>query len=98
MGSCHDHGFTLAGTVTNGSGQPVVGAEVRLVDARNKAISMYTGSKGNFYTSASWTAPATVGVRNASAKNVMATALVASSGGCNGCHASGGTQAAIHLP
>jgi hypothetical protein len=98
MGGCHNHGFTLAGTVTDGAGSGVGGVEVRLVDANKKKISVYSGSNGNFYSSSSWVAPATVGVRNASAKNVMVTSLAASNGGCNGCHATGGTQSKIHIP
>jgi hypothetical protein len=98
MGGCHNHGFTFAGTVTNASGSGVGGVEVRLVDAKGKAISVYSGSDGNFHSSTAWTAPAKVGVRSASAKNVMVTALTAANGGCNGCHASGGTQSKIHIP
>jgi hypothetical protein len=98
MGGCHNHGFTFAGTVTNGAGAGVAGAEVRLVDANGKAISVYTGSNGNFHSSSSFVAPAKIGVRNAAAKAIMVTALTAANGGCNGCHANGGTQTPIHLP
>jgi hypothetical protein len=98
MGGCHNHGFTFAGTVTNGAGAGVAGAEVRLVDANGKAISVYTGSNGNFHSSTAWTGPAKIGVRNAAATAIMATALVAANGGCNGCHATGGTEPPIHLP
>jgi hypothetical protein len=98
MGGCHNHGFTFAGTVTNGAGAGVAGAEVRLVDANGKAISVYTGSNGNFHSSTSFVAPAKVGVRNAAAKAIMITGLTAAQGGCNGCHATGGTQTPIHLP
>jgi hypothetical protein len=88
----------FAGTVTNGAGKGVAGAEVRLVDANNKAISVYTGSNGNFHSSTSFSGPAKVGVRNAGAKAIMVTALKTSDGGCNGCHASGGSTSPIHLP
>jgi hypothetical protein len=98
MGGCHNHGFTFAGTVTNGAGQGVGGAEVRLVDANNKAISVYTGSNGNFHSSSSWVAPAKVGVRNAAAKVLMVSVLQSTQGGCNGCHITGGTQSPIHIP
>jgi len=98
MGGCHNHGFTFAGTLTDGQGNGVAGAEVRLVDANNVAISVHTGANGNFHSSAPWTAPAHVGVRNDSNVALMVTALGASNGGCNGCHAPGGTVARIHLP
>lgn len=98
MGGCHDHGFTFAGTLTDGQGNGVAGAEVRLVDANNNAISVHTGSNGNFHSSTPWAAPAHVGVRNATNVALMVTALQASNGGCNGCHATGGTVAKIHLP
>jgi len=98
MGGCHNHGFTFAGTVTDGAGAGVAGAEVRLVDANGKAISVYTGSNGNFHSSTAFVAPAHIGVRNASAKSVMVTALQATNGGCNGCHGTGLTVAAIHVP
>jgi hypothetical protein len=98
MGGCHDHGFTFAGTLTDGNGNGVAGAEVRLVDANNVAISVHTGSNGNFHSSTSFTAPAHVGARDATNTAIMITALAASNGGCNGCHATGGTVAKIHLP
>lgn len=98
MSGCHDHGFTFAGTVTNGAGLGVAGAEVRLVDANNKAISVYTGRTGNFHSSTSFAAPAKIGVRNAASKNIMLTALSAANGGCASCHVNGGTTTPIHLP
>ena len=96
MGGCHNHGFTFAGTLYNAAGQAVPNAEVRLVDAKGKAISVYSGTNGNFHSSTSWTPPAHVGARDATNKVVMATPL--SAGGCNGCHATGGTTPKIHLP
>jgi hypothetical protein len=98
MGGCHDHGFTFAGTLTDGNGNGVAGAEVRLVDTNGVAISVYTGSNGNFHSSTAFTAPAHVGARDAADKALMITALTASNGGCNGCHATGGAVAPIHLP
>jgi hypothetical protein len=110
--SCHNHGFTFAGTVFDASGVGVGGAEVRLVDATGKVISVYTdnlggSSQGNFYSSQSFVAPAHVGVRNATNAQVMITAIQtgaqspASTGGaCNACHCTGTgcAIAPIHLP
>lgn len=99
MGGCHNHGFTFAGTLTDGAGNPVAGAEVRLVDANGTAILVHTGSNGNFRSSAPWVPPAHVGARTAANKVIMVTPLaVAKNGGCNGCHATGGTVAPIHVP
>ncbi len=114
--SCHKSGgssgsdakaFTAAGTVYDATGKGVGGAEVRIVDANNNATSVYTGSTGTFYFTGAWTAPAKIGVRNASAVQNMNTPLLsgsqppASSGGaCSACHCTGGscTIAAVHLP
>jgi hypothetical protein len=100
--------FTFAGTVYDGNGNVVVGAEVRLVDANGNASSVYTDSAGNFHKGGSgFMAPAHVGVRNASATQNMFEALQSSQqgpaitgGACNACHCTGGTctVAPIHLP
>ena len=98
MGGCHNHGFTFAGTLTDGNGNPVAGAEVRLVDANGTGISVHTGSNGNFHSSTPFVAPAHVGARNATNTSLMVTALTSANGGCNGCHKTGGTTTPIHLP
>jgi hypothetical protein len=85
MGGCHDHGFTFAGTLTDGNGGPVAGAEVRLVDANNNAISVYTGPEGNFHSSTPWVGPAHVGARDATNTELMVTSLQA--GSCCGVRA-----------
>lgn len=106
--SCHRTGggeaprFSFGGTLYDGSGKPVAGAEVRLVDANGKASSVYTGSNGTFYGQGSgFAAPAQVGVRNASGAKDMVSALQASNGGaCSSCHCTGGTCSVppVHLP
>ena len=98
MNGCHDHGFTFAGTLTDGAGKGVAGAEVRLVDANGKAISVHTGPNGNFHSSTTFTGPSNVGARDASNKALMVATIQPANGGCNGCHANGGTTAPIHLP
>jgi hypothetical protein len=111
--SCHSGGpeppaFAFGGTLYDGSGKPVVGAEVRLVDANGNATSVYTGPSGNFYKGGSgFAGPAHIGVRNATSQQEMFTALQSSSqppastgGACNACHCSGSgcTIGPIHLP
>lgn len=99
MGGCHDHGFTFAGTLFDAAGAAVSSAEVRLVDANGKAILVHSGPNGNFYSSTPWVPPARVAARTATSKVVMVSALAtAANGGCNGCHATGGTVAKIHVP
>jgi hypothetical protein len=112
MSSCHNHGFTFAGTLFDANGAGVGGAEVRLVDAKGLVISVYTdngggSSQGNFYGRQAFVGPAHVGARNASSTQDMHTALQstaqtpASTGGaCNACHCTGTgcTIAPIHLP
>jgi len=100
--------FEIGGTVYNGSGVGVGGAEVRLVDANNNATSVYTGSNGTFYIRGSgFAGPAHVGVRNASAVQNMITALQSGSqppattgGACSACHCTGSgcTVSDVHLP
>jgi hypothetical protein len=107
---CHNHGFTIAGTLFDSTGAGIGGAEVRLVDSTGQVISIYTatgGSQGNFYSKKSFVGPAHIGVRDAASTQTMITAIQstaqapASTGGaCNACHCAGGgcTIAAIHLP
>jgi hypothetical protein len=106
---CHEHAgsFTIGGTVYDGSGNAVSGAEVRVVDATSKAFSVYTGSNGTFHSSTSFTAPAHIGVRDATHTADMITALQSGSqppapsgGACSGCHCTGTgcTVSAVHLP
>lgn len=110
MSSCHNHGFTFAGTLVDSTGAGVGGAEVRLVDATGQATSVYTAtgsSQGNFYSTHAFVGPAHVGARNAVSTQNMLTAIQttaqapASTGGaCNACHCTGAgcTIAPIHLP
>jgi hypothetical protein len=98
MNGCHNHGFTFAGTLTNGAGAPVAGAEVRLVDSTGAAISVFTGPSGNFHSSTPFTGAAHVGARTATKTVNMVGTITAASGGCNGCHATGGTVTPIHVP
>ena len=100
MNGCHNHGFTIAGTVyaaVNG-GTPVVGATVHVVDANGQKLDIVTQDNGNFYTSTPVAYPITVLATECPNIQPM-TATVAGPGptGCNksGCHSSGNY---IHLP
>lgn len=100
MDGCHNHGFTLAGTLfAPGTTTPVVGATITVVDAANVSFDMVTQRNGNFYTSTRVTFPVAVAATSCPDLVHMAGQVTAGNGGCNaqGCHATGG-QGAIHLP
>jgi hypothetical protein len=97
MGSCHNHGFTLAGTLFN-NGVAVVGASITVADANGATFDMVTMRNGNFYTSKTIAFP--VHVVASSCPNVaMMSGPIAQGQGCNksGCHVAG-AQGQIHLP
>ncbi len=101
---CHAGGggeaptFAFGGTLYDGNGKAVVGAEIRVVDANGKAASVYTGPEGNFHSSGTLTMPWHAGARNATSKALMISSLTY--GGCNKCHCTGSscTTAPLHLP
>jgi hypothetical protein len=98
MGGCHNHGFTLAGSLFQpGTTTPVVGASITVTDATGKSLDMVSQRNGNFYTSTKLTFPVTIAA--SSCPDVSHMTAQVSAGGCNstGCHASG-AQGSIHLP
>jgi hypothetical protein len=101
--SCHNGQgdpelFAIGGTIFDGNNNPVVGAEVRLVDANNVGFSVYSDQGGNFHSKGSFVSPAHVGARNAQNTSDMVATITY--GGCNKCHCTGGgcTTTPIHLP
>ena len=97
-GGCHNHGFTIAGTLYSSinGGNPVVGATIHVVDANGTPLDLVTMDNGNFYTSTAVTFPITV--LATSCPNIQhMTATVAPGPSCNksGCHTSTNR---IHLP
>jgi hypothetical protein len=90
--------FSMGGTIYDGNNNPVVGAEIRLVDANNVGFSVYSDQGGNFHSRGSFVSPAHVGARNA--QNTADMVATLSYGGCNKCHCTGGgcTTTPIHLP
>jgi hypothetical protein len=104
---CHTNGggdapqLSFGGTLYDGAGNPVAGAEVRLVDANNSAIVVHTASNGTFYQrGGGFSAPAHVGVRDANDSADMFSALQSNGGACSSCHCTGTgcTVSAVHLP
>jgi hypothetical protein len=100
LNSCHNHGFTLAGTMTTTatSTSPLVGASITVKDANGKTFDMVTQANGNFYTSTSVTFPVTVIASACPSIHAMGSSVTA--GGCNktGCHALTGGAGHITLP
>jgi len=101
MDGCHNHGFTLAGTVytspSNNTGY--AGATITIIDAQNRMIDVVVQANGNFYTSQSIAFPALV-MATSCPYGVMMNGQI-NSGACNtgACHAqSGGAAGQIHLP
>jgi hypothetical protein len=93
------HGFGMAGTIYDGRGNPVGGAEIRLVDNAGNAFSVYSGANGNFSGGGGFLAPAHVGARNSTTATLMISPLTY--GGCNKCHCTAGancTTTRLHLP
>jgi hypothetical protein len=111
---CHGNGngdapqFEFGGTLYDGSGNAVPGAEVRLVDSSGNGTSVYSGPTGTFYKEGSgFAGPAHIGVRSATSTQSMLTALQSASqppastgGACSACHCTGTgcTMAPVHLP
>jgi len=51
QGACHDHGYTVSGTVfLEDEVTPAVGANVTIRDGNLKIINLITAENGNFYT------------------------------------------------
>jgi hypothetical protein len=96
MQGCHNHGFTLAGTLyTNATGNSaLVGATMQITDANNQVLSLVTMSNGNFYTST----PVTLPLHIVGSECPVTTAMnaAASTGACNSCHV-GATAQQMHL-
>lgn len=101
QGSCHNHGFTLGGTLFSAASSttPVVGATITIVDHAGKTIDIVSQSNGNFYTSQSLAFPVTVTASECPSVSPMITQVTATMDGCNqgGCHVTG-AQGRIHLP
>jgi len=101
MGGCHNHGFTLSGTLfaaPTGT-TPMVGASVTVVDANGATFDMVSQLNGNFYTRNVIAFPVKLTASSCPNVQPMSATVGAGSGGCNntGCHATG-AQGPIHLP
>ncbi len=99
---CHGGGdaptWSAAGRLTDGAGNGVAGAQVRVAKTDGTAgTTVYTDKLGLFwFRPGQFTSGLHAGVRNATTKINMVSAVT--NGGCNSCHATGGTTTPIHLP
>lgn len=101
MDGCHNHGFTLAGTLYTGvlNNTGYAGATITVKDSANRTIDVVVQANGNFYTSAAISFPAIV-MASACPQGTKMNSQIAN-GACNtaACHAQvGGAQGQIHLP
>lgn len=101
QGGCHDHGFSLSGTLYNSAAgiAPMIGATVTIVDKNNKSVDAVSQKNGNFYTTEILVFPVTVKASACPDHVDMVGSIVAKSG-CNsvGCHTPNVGQGVIHLP
>lgn len=101
QGSCHNHGFSLGGTIfaAANSTAPLSGATLAVLDAAGKTFDVVSQGNGNFYTSTPVAFPVTVTASLCPNVAPMITKVTATMDGCNkgGCHAAS-AQGVIHLP
>lgn len=98
MGTCHAHGFSVAGTLYLADGTtPASDATVTIVDANHGTQDVIVSSNGNFFSYFPVAYPITVTASMCPSIQMMVTQATA--GGCNasGCHEPGGTQGTAHL-
>jgi hypothetical protein len=86
--NCHNHGFTLAGTLytTSTSNTGAAGATVTVVDSTNKTVDIVVSTNGNFYTSQPLSFPVLVMASACPSAVKMNVAVAATGRGCNTCH------------
>lgn len=95
---CHNHGFTLAGTLYTSptSNSPRRGATITVTDSNNKTIKIVTALNGNFYTSEALAFPVLVMASACPSAVKMNVAVAATGRACNSCHMGGNMQ--MYLP
>jgi hypothetical protein len=98
---CHNHGFTLAGTLYNAAtgGTAVKGGTVTVIAANGETFDMTSQANGNFYTSRTFEFPVTVIANLCPDVKPMTTKVTVANAGCNktGCHTAAG-QGRVHVP
>ena len=98
MSGCHDHGFSIAGTLLEADIiTPASNATVTVVDANGGSQDIIVSTNGNFFSYIPVTFP--VAVRASMCPTTQVMTDPATAGGCNatGCHDLGGLQGPMHL-
>jgi hypothetical protein len=98
MNGCHDHGFSIAGTLMMADlSTPASNATVTVVDANNFSQDIIAGTNGNFFSFLPVTYPIRITASMCPSTQVMVSQPT--SGACNatGCHEPGGVQGLMHL-
>ncbi len=96
MGSCHDHGFSLAGTLYLADGvTPASDATVTVVDANNNSQDIIASTNGNFFSFLPVAYP--VRIRASLCPTVQVMISQATAGSCNSSACHGGAQGFAHL-
>jgi hypothetical protein len=98
MGSCHAHGFSVAGTLYLADGTtPASDATVTIVDANHGTQDVIVSTDGNFFSYFPVAYPITV--TSSLCPSIQTMVTQATAGGCNasGCHEPGGIQGTAHL-
>ena len=96
MGSCHFHGFSLAGTLMQADGvTPASDATVTVVDANGFSQDIIAGTNGNFFSFLPVTYPVRIHASLCPSVQIMMTQATA--GGCNASSCHGGAQGLAHL-
>ena len=94
--SCHNHGFSVSGTLYTSGGAAASGATVTIVDGGGTVTDMVVQSNGNFYSLASVLFPYSIYVSDCPTLSEM-TETVSQDVGCNSSACHGGSQGKIHL-
>jgi hypothetical protein len=103
MDSCHDHGFTIAGTLySDAAGTQIVsGATISVYDAFGNEFDVVSQTNGNFYTAFALEQPLTIFASECPTIQMMSMQITADAQtGCNqtSCHASNASPGRVHLP
>jgi hypothetical protein len=96
MSGCHDHGFSLAGTLLLADGvTPASNATITVVDATHFSQDIVASTNGNFFSYLPVTYPVTITA--SMCPSVQPMAETATVGSCNSAACHGGVQGMSHL-
>src|SRR5262249_38156694 len=79
---CHNHGFTLSGTLYTAGGATLAGGTVTVKDAMGTTFDVVSQLNGNFYTANAVVFPVSVYASDCPAATRMVGTIPAGSGGC----------------